>query len=155
MDYTNAHSKPICTLIYHCRWFSPIEDPTRNSCHPDVLISVWASEGCGFIQKMTSASLWPLSLSKYWDRTKLPLMLSCPQCLFPLSWSPTLISLCWGVHLIAGPFLYWLDRSLIPAKVITKIWSILQIRKSIDLSPTMLFLVGKSVHISAPQFPPP
>lgn len=50
----------------------------------------WVSDGCGFVQKMTSASQWPSSLSKYWDRTKLPLMLSCPQISFLSPGSPPL-----------------------------------------------------------------
>ena len=79
---THTQSQSVC--LSTLRWFSHIE--------------------------MTSASLWSSSFSKYWDGTKLSLVSVSAAYPIPLSWFLTLITLHWGIHTIAGPFLYSLSR---------------------------------------------
>ena len=55
--------------------------------------------------EMTSVSLWSSSCSKRWGRTKLSLVSFIAAYPLPLSWFLTLITLHWGIHTIAGPFL--------------------------------------------------
>ena len=76
---TNAYSKVNLYAHLSFRWFSHIE--------------------------MTGALLWSSSFSKYWDRTKLSLVSFSAAYPLPLSWFLTLITLHWGIHTIAGPFL--------------------------------------------------
>lgn len=51
---------------------------------------------------------------------------------------PPLIPLCWEVHPMARPLLCSLNCSLIHAKVVNKIASMVEIRKSMNVSPTWL-----------------
>ena len=55
--------------------------------------------------EITSVSLWSSSFSKCWGRTKLSLVSFIAAYPLPLSWFLTLITLHWGIHTIAGPFL--------------------------------------------------